>query len=130
MKKFFNLYTLAAIAISFIMFNCAGSKTSKVKVDPYIGDWEYVAETPQGSLDVTMTIEKAEEGYTGSLNADMGSVDLEDLKIEDGKMTATYYIESYEMPIKGTFEGGKFSGSTSWDGNEMPINATKKPAAE
>lgn len=124
MKKFFNLHTLAAIAISFTLFNCAGTKTSKV--DPYIGDWEYVAETPQGSLDVTMTIEKGEDGYTGSLNADMGSVDLEDLKIEDGKMTATYYIESYEMPIKGTFEGDKFSGSTSWDGNEMPINATKR----
>ena len=124
MKKFFNLHTLAAIAISFTLFNCAGTKTSKV--DPYIGDWEYVAETPQGSLDVTMTIEKGEDGYTGSLNADVGSVDLEDLKIEDGKMTATYYIESYEMPIKGTFEGDKFSGSTSWDGNEMPINATKR----
>lgn len=129
MKRFFNLYTMAAIAISFLMFNCAGSKTSS-KVDPYIGEWEYVAETPQGSLDVTMTIEKGEDGYAGSLNADVGSVGLEDLKIEDGKLTATYYIESYEIPIQGTFEGDKFKGSNTWDGNEMPIDATKKAAAE
>lgn len=129
MKKFFNLYILAVIAYSCLMLSCAGSKTSK-KVDPYIGDWEYVAQTEQGSLDVTMTIEKAEEGYTGSLNADIGSVDLEDLKIEDGKLTATYYIESYEFPMKGTFEGDKFIGSSSWEGTEMPIDATKKAAAE
>ncbi len=128
MKRFFNMYILVAIAYSCLLFSCAGSK--KAKVDPYIGDWEYVAETQQGSMDVTMTIVKAEEGYTGSLNADVGSVDLEDLKIEDGKMTATFWIESYEIPMKGTFEGDKFIGSSSWDGNEMPIDATKVAAAE
>lgn len=124
MKRFFNLYILAAIVYSCLLYSCAGTKTSKV--DPYVGDWDYVAETQQGSLDVTMTIEKAEEGYTGMLSSDMGSVDLEDLKIEDGKMTAVFYIESYEIPMKGTFEGDKFIGSNSWEGNEMPIDATKK----
>jgi len=128
MKRFFNLYMLVAIAYSCLLFSCAGSK--KAKVDPYVGDWEYVAETQQGSLDVTMTINKAEEGYTGSLSADMGSVYLEDLKIVDGKMTAVFYIDSYEIPMKGTFEGDKFTGSSTWEGNEMPINATKVATTE
>ena len=129
MKNFFSIYTLVIVALSFQLLSCAGSKTSK-KVDPYIGDWEYVAETPQGDLNVTMSIEKAEEGYTGMLSSDMGSVDLEDLKIEDGKMTATFFIESYEIGMKGTFEGEKFIGSSDFDGNEMPIDATKKVTEE
>ena len=124
MKKFFNLYTLIAVTYACFLFNCAGTKTSKI--DPYIGDWEYVAETDQGSLDVTMTIGKAETGYTGMLSADVGSVDLEDLKIEDGKLSAVFYIEGYKIPVKGTFEGDKFTGSSTWEGNERPINATKK----
>lgn len=128
MKRFFNLYILVAIAYSCLLYSCAGSK--KAKVDPYVGDWDYVAETQQGSVDVTMTIVKVEDGYAGSLNADMGSVDLEDLKIVDGKMTATFYIESYEIPMKGTFEGDKFTGSSSWEGNEMPIDATKVATTE
>jgi len=60
----------------------------------------------------------------------MGSVDLEDVKIEEGKMTAVFYLESYEIPMKGNFEGEKFTGSSNWEGTEMPIDATKKPATE
>lgn len=128
MKRFFNLYLLVAIAYSCLMFSCAGSK--KTKVDPFVGDWEYVAETPNGDIDVTMSLQKTEDGYTGSLNTDMGSLDLYDLKIEDGKLDAKFDFQGYEILMQGAFEGEKFTGSSSVDGNEMPIDATKKAAIE
>jgi len=128
MKKFFNLYILVAIAYSCFMFSCAGSK--KTKVDPYIGEWEYTAQTPDGDLDVVMTISKTETGYSGFLSSDMGSVDMDDLKIEDGNLTASFEIQGYELPMKGTFSGDTYTGTTSWDGNDMPMNATKKKAVE
>lgn len=128
MKKFFNLYILVAIAYSCLMFSCAGSK--KAKVDPYIGEWEYTAQTPDGDLDVVMTISKTETGYSGFLSSDMGSVDMNDLKIEEGNLTASFEIQGYEIPMEGTFNGDTYTGTTSWDGNDMPMNATKRLAAE
>jgi len=124
MKKTFNPSLLIIVVAIFILGGCAGTKTSKV--DPYAGDWEYVAETPQGNWDVIMTITKAESGYTGMLSSDMGSVDLQDLEIEDGKLTAKFYLESYELFMNGTFAGNKFVGASTIDGMEMPIDATKK----
>lgn len=128
MKKFFNLYILVAIAYSCLMFSCAGSK--KAKVDPYIGEWEYTAQTPDGDLDVVMTISKTETGYSGFLSSDMGSVDMNDLKIEEGNLTASFEIQGYEIPMEGTFNGDTYTGTTSWDGNDMPMNATKRLATE
>lgn len=128
MKKIFSPSLLIVVVSLFILGGCAGTKTSKV--DPYIGDWEYVAETPQGSMDVVMTINKGDAGYTGSLSSDMGSVDLNDLKIEDGKLSAKFYVESYELFMNGNFEGDKFTGSSTIDGMDMPIDATKKVTTE
>jgi hypothetical protein len=124
MKRLFNLYTLSAIIGAFLMFSCAATKTAKVS--PYVGDWAYTAETPNGNLDVVMTINEAEGVYTGSLSSDMGSVDLNDLKIEDGALTASFEIQGYTIPVNGTFDGDTFTGSSSIDGMEMPINATKR----
>ena len=124
MKKFFNLYMLIAIACSFLLLSCAGSK--KTKVDPYVGDWEYTAETPDRSLDVTMTIEKSEDSYAGTLNSDMGSVEIQDLNIEDGQLTGWFDMQGYQLSVKGNFEDTKFTGITSIDEYEIPMNATKK----
>lgn len=128
MKNFFNLYTLSAIVFSLLMFNCAGTKTAKV--NPYVGDWEYTIETPDGNLDVTMSLGTLEQGYFGSLNTDMGSVDLYDLEIEDGKLTTKFDFEGSEIPMQGTFEGETFTGSFSVSGYDMPVNATKVQAAD
>ena len=124
MKKFFNLYMLIVIACSFLLLSCAGSKKSKV--DPYVGDWEYTSVTPERSIEVTMTIEKNEDSYAGILNADIGSFEIQDLKIEDGHMTGWFTLEGYRLSVKGDFEDTKFTGITSIDEYEIPMNATKK----
>lgn len=123
MKNFFKYYVLAVIVYSIILAGCAASK---VTVTPYVGNWYYTAQTQDGEMDVVMTINETENGYSGYLSSDMGSVDLSDLVIEDGKLTASFEIGGYEIPIKGTFDGDIFDGTSTWEGNDMPMKATRK----
>lgn len=124
MKFFSNaMFTVASLAILFL----AGCAASKVKVNPYVGQWEYVFPMEDGStLDVTMTINETEQGYTGNLSSNMGAVDLNDLVIEDGKLTSSFEIQGYSVDFNGTFDGATYSGTTSIDGYDVPIEATKK----
>ena len=128
MKNFLNLYVLVAIAYSCLFFSCASTK--KTKVDPYVGEWEYVAQMPDGDLDVVMSITSTESGYSGMLTAEMGSVDIYKLVIEDGNLTASFELQGTSIPMKGKFEGDTYTGTTTWDGNEIPMNATKKITEE
>jgi hypothetical protein len=128
MRNFFNLNTLVIVAGSLIILSCAASKTS---VDPYVGEWHYTFPTMDGGeMDATMTINKADAGYTGFLSSEIGSVDLEDLVIEEGNLIANFDIQGYGIDMKGTFNGDTFTGTTSIDGNDIPMNATRKPAEE
>ena len=125
MKTFYSLGITFLFALSLILGGCAGTKKSKV--DPYIGQWDYTFPTMDGGeMDAVMTIAKAEDGYTGTLSSDMGSVDFETLIIEEGKLTAGFEIQGYELSMEGTFEGDQYNGMTMFDGNEFPMNATKR----
>ena len=53
-----------------------------------------------------------------------------DLVIEDGKLSAKFDIQGYIITMKGSFEGDTYTGTTNFDGNEFPMNATRKPAEE
>lgn len=128
MKIFFNPSLILIAIFTLTLFGCAGSKTAKV--DPYVGEWDYKTPTMDGGeIDVVMTITKTETGYSGFLSSDMGSVDLEDLVIEEGKLTASFEIEGYELSMVGTFEGDTYTGTTTIDTYEIPMNATKRQEA-
>ncbi|MCK5104308.1 MAG: hypothetical protein KAR17_15900 [Cyclobacteriaceae bacterium] len=127
MKSFFNLYILATMVYSLLMIGCAASK---VKVTPYVGNWHYIAQTQDGELAVTMTISEIENGYSGFLTSDLGSVDLEGLVIIDGKLIAKFNIEGYELSMEGQFDGDIYTGTTNYDGNEWPMNATRSQEIE
>ena len=125
MKTFFTPGLLIITLFSLALFGCAGSKTAKV--DPYVGEWDYTAPTMDGGeIDVVMTISKTESGYNGFLSSDMGTVDLQNLIIEEGKLSASFEIEGYELMMVGSFEGGTYTGTTTIDTYEIPMNATKR----
>jgi hypothetical protein len=126
MKSLFNLNTLVVILVSLFILACAASK---VKVSPYVGDWHYIAQTQDGEMAVVMTIIEIENGYSGILSTDMGSGDMEDLKIEDGKLTASFDFEGYQLSMKGQFDEGTYTGTTSYEDNEWPMNATREQEA-
>ena len=124
MKHFLNPNHFAILLFSFFILGCAASK---VTVSPFIGEWEYTFPSMDGgTLNATMTINEIENGYSGFLTSEMGSVDLQDLKIEEGNLTAHFDIQGYDISMKGKFEGDTYNGTTNFDGNEFPMNATRK----
>ena len=123
MKDFLKRNTILLIVLSTFVFSCKSSKTTESK---YVGEWHYTFEMEGTEYAAYMTINKADDGYTGSLTSDIGSVNLDDLVIKEDKLTANFDIQGYVLDLKGTFDGEAFHGSTSIDGNEFPMEAVRK----
>ena len=129
MKNSMKTNLLSMVILSILFFGCASTK--KVAVSPYIGEWDYTFPTQEGGvMDVTMTINEAEGIYSGFLNSNIGSVNLDDLVIQDGNLSATFNVQGYVLSMKGNFNGDSFVGTTSIDGTDIPMNATRKQAAQ
>ena len=121
-KGIFNLQLLI-FSISFLVFlSCASSKKL---VSSYTGKWGYSIDTPQGKYDGNMEINKDGKAYIGKLNSDMGSVDLKDLMIKDGKLTANFDMMGNTINISGNFNGNVFDGHVDAGGYQIPFKATR-----
>ena len=106
----------------FIFMSCA---TSKKLAESYTGKWGYDIETPQGNYNGNMEIIQAGKTYTGKLNSDMGSVDLNNLVIKDGKLTADFDMMGNTINISGNFQGEVFNGNVDAGGFQIPFKATR-----
>jgi len=128
MKRIFSVDLFATFIVAMFIFGCAATK---VTVSPYVGEWHYTYQNMDGTdAAAVMTITEMEKVYKGVLSSQMGSVDLQDLVIADGKLTAKFDIQGYLMTLKGSFEGDTYTGTVNIDGNEFPMIATRKPAAD
>ena len=78
------------------------------------------------TLDVTMTINETEQGYTGNLSSYMGAVDLDDLVIEDGKLTSNFDLQGYKIDFHGTFEGATIKESPLLMAMMFPLRLLRK----
>jgi hypothetical protein len=121
-SSFFTLVLLIMVAGFFT--HCA---TSKVKIPNYIGTWDYEIDTPQGAQSGWMVFTQEEGELKGSINSDMGSIDLEDLVIEDNKLSATFFAFEMDMNLTGEFVEDVFNGMFLVQGYELPFTAHKKP---
>jgi len=123
MKKTNLLLSFIAL---FLITSC-GSTKKVVKADPYVGDWSVViSDTPQGDVAATMTITKNEAGeYTGTVNSDMGLINLSNVKIEESKLTSTFVTQDMDFDLTGTFEDLTFKGFVSGMGADFRTNGKK-----
>lgn len=106
----------------FVFLSCASSKKL---VDSYVGKWGYAIETPQGNYNGNMEITQAGKDFAGKLNSDMGSVDLNDVVIKDGKLTANFEMMGNSINISGDFKGEIFDGTVDAGGFQIPFKATR-----
>jgi hypothetical protein len=120
-------YAKSIILILAFGIMIAGCKSSKVTEESkYIGEWHYTFEMEGTEYAAIMTINKAEDGYTGALSSEIGGVDLDNLVIEDDSLKATYDIQGYILELEGTFSGETFKGISTIEGYEFPMDATRK----
>lgn len=122
-----NFYIKSAIFLFVLGIAVAGCKSSKVTEESkYVGEWHYTFEMEGTEYAAIMTINKAENGYTGALSSEIGGVDLDNLVIEDDNLKATYDIQGYVLELEGTFSGETFKGISAIEGYEFPMDATRK----
>jgi len=100
------------------IYNTSGKRktlgTSGV-TDP-VGSWSIEVETPLGqSIPATLTIERAEAGFSATLHSEMGDADLGTVEINNSSFHATTSLEidgdAIEAEISAKFEGDRAEGS-------------------
>jgi hypothetical protein len=111
--------------IAMITLVWTGCATTKVTTPNYVGRWNYDLDTPQGRYAGWIILNQEGKEVKGTMNSDMGSVDLRDLKIEDNFMTANFYIMDMDMDLSGEFVEDVLNAKITVQGYEMPFKATK-----
>ena len=83
-------------------------------VDP-AGDWSLVVHTPQGDINVTLTLRREGDRISGGLNGPMGQVNLPNVTLAGNQIrfTATINIDgnSVDTTGLGTIEGDSINGT-------------------
>jgi hypothetical protein len=116
--------TLILIVVAFMAYACASTK--KV-ADVSLGTWEYIIkDTPEGDLPGTLVISKEADQYIGYLQTAQGRLDLNDVKVVDGNLTANFDYMGYAVLMTGLFEGDGFNGKVSVDYNDFMMTANRK----
>jgi len=124
MSDFFRKHSGILIIIALILAGCASSKITESN---YVGNWHYTFPTMEGGeMKAVMVISREGKEYKGVLTSEMGNVDLQDLQIIDDKLTAYFTIEGNRLDLTGVFSDDTYSGTTSIQGYEFPMNATKE----
>jgi hypothetical protein len=72
-----------------------------------------------------MIINKSDDGYAGLFSSEWGDLGLDNLVIEDDKLTATYDFQRNIVNFEGTFEGDMFKGLSTAGGMEFPMEAER-----
>ncbi len=92
------------------------------------GTWNYEIETPDQTLQNTLTISKNEEGeYVASLEADgFGTIELQDITFEKMVMEATAEVDGDSVEFEFKFDDDSMEGIVFVDGEEFTITAERE----
>lgn len=111
------------------VYNTAGkpkSATAAAPTDP-AGSWSIEVETPLGqSIPATLTISRADSGYTGVIHSEMGDANLGTIEFNNNSFYATTSLDAVEAEISGRFEGDHAEGSLKLQNSpELPFTGTR-----
>ncbi len=121
--KNLNIWRILLFILLTVFF--AGCAATKVTTPNYVGRWNYEIDTPQGRQSGWIILNQEGKETTGSINSDMGSVDLRDLKIENNVMTANFYAFDMDMDLSGEFVEDVLNAKIIVQGYEIPFTANK-----
>jgi hypothetical protein len=110
----------------FIGAMLTACKTSQTTASRYVGEWHYTIDWEGTEYPMKMIINTSDDGYSGMFSSEWGDLPLDDLVIEDDKLTANYDFQGNYVDFEGTFEGDTFKGVSSSGGYEFPMEATRK----
>lgn len=122
-----NNFLIRSYLLLFVFTACLiACKSSKTTESRYVGVWHYTIEWEGTEYTMKMIINKSDDGYTAMFSSEWGDLDLDDLVIEEDKLTATYDFQGNIVDFEGTFDGDTFKGLSSAGGYEFPMEAERK----
>ena len=117
-----------AAAIGLLLSACAGGPPPEPPPPPPLdptGTFDIAISFDGGELSGMLVIRgSAEEGYTGSIDTDMGGAALADIMV-DGQ-TVTFYIPDADAVVEVVFEGDGFSGGVDGALGAASLSGTKR----
>ena len=94
---------------------------------PLVGTWNCVGHGGEnGDIPFTLYIQHSSEGYTGSVSAGQGDVDLTTVNYKDNHLKITIDTGDSDYVLTGTLADGKLSGEWSRDGEKKGAWEGKK----
>ncbi|MEL7341461.1 MAG: hypothetical protein AAGM67_13350 [Bacteroidota bacterium] len=116
---------LMLLAMALLVFSaCKGTKATAWTP---AGNWDFaISDTPVGNVKGVMVLTKSGDSYTGEMRTEEGTLELEDIKVMDQKMTATLYYEGYQLALEGTFTGDMMDGAVSMGYDSFTLKATRQ----
>ena len=111
---------LIALALALTLASVPASRTAAQTGSDFsavLGAWEMTLETPRGSMTQTLTFVADGDELTGSAMAPNGTIQLQDVSFEDGRIsfqvTRSFRNREITQSYSATIEGDRMTGTVS-----------------
>jgi hypothetical protein len=88
-------------------------------IDP-AGAWSLTVRTPQGDMNLTLTLRRSGEGFSATMSSPMGTTEVPSVSVIGNQVRFTANIEmggnNVEITMSGTIEGNSIQGTFSLAG--------------
>ena len=96
-----------------------------------VGTWTITVEAREGPRTSEFTVSESEGGYTGSLTGQLGTAELQSIRIEDGgdfsfSLTMETRMGDFEIVYSGTVSGDTLSGRVETPLGTRPFTGVRK----
>lgn len=99
---------------SFVLTLASCASAPKVAPPSFAGDWEVVVEnTPMGTIPGTLSINKAEDGYSGTFDSQGSSYRLKSVNATETGLQVTFYFPDQDLDVDIDFRGAPTSNTLS-----------------
>ncbi|MFC2158139.1 hypothetical protein ACFLT9_09910 [Acidobacteriota bacterium] len=127
MKNNFKFYHILVLAL-IICISTASALSSQQDFKPILGTWD--VELTEMGMTFELVFKMEESEITGEMNFDMGSGELSEITLADGKLTflSTFDAGGQTMSIEATatVEGDEMNGTMSSDMGDAEFTGTKR----
>lgn len=117
------------LTLAVVLAACSGGPPPEPPAPPPLdpsGVYDITVETSQGAISGVMSIEGSpEEGYTGSVNTDMGGATMSDIVVEGQELT--FQVPEAGVQVRLVFDDDGFSGGMTGAMGEGMVYGTKRP---
>ena len=123
------------VLLTLLLFSChqgrraidLQSRSVIPEPDPYVGAWDFVVQNvPSGNAEGIIEIQRTGKQYRAELASGMGDLVIEELAIQDERLSGHFRYKGFRVNVKGVFEGNTLEGKLAVTLASFPLRTTKR----